>query len=152
MAIRHENMSASPGLKRAARRVEELLRLTVPLGMDFELQFGSANDPSDPHAHLVVINKQYPTGADVRENVAAIRIVDELRQTGLDDGLPIKTQQLAFCNSLTAPSANDLFQLVFTYLRQHRISDLTLAPVERLVADALSAHDQPPQPSAPRAR
>lgn len=137
----------------AAKRVEELLDLTLPLDVHVRFQFGSPGDPNSPETHLT-LSGTGRCGNDVREDAEGLAILREFVLAALDQRIPVRPGGLGGCNSLNADSPREAFQCAFAYLRTRGVSELTLAPVERIVAEALAASgaERPVPPASPPRR
>ncbi len=142
-----ERGQATPTVASAAKRVEELLDLTLPLDVQVRFQFGSLGNPASPETHLLLTGT-CGVGDDVRQDAAGLAIIREFVLAAKEHRVAVRTGDLAGCNSVNADSPRDAFQVAFAYLRAHSVSEMTLAPVEKIVQDALTSTG-PTAPSSP---
>ncbi len=138
MVMTGESGKTVPTVAAAAQRVEELLDLTLPLDVQVRFQFGSLGNPASLETHLVLTGT-CGIGDDVRQDSAGLAIIREFVLAAQEHQVVIRTGGLAGCNSVNADSPREAFQVAFAYLRAHGVSEMTLAPVEKIVQDALTA-------------
>lgn len=133
-----ERGRAAPTVATAAKRVEDLLDLTLPFDVHVRFQFGALGESTSPETHLVVKGTGR-AGDDVRRDAVGLGIVQDFAAAAQTHGVAVRTGALAGCHSVNAETPQAAFQVAFAYLRTHGVSELTLAPVERIVQDALAS-------------
>ena len=137
-------------LASVGRRVAELIRQTLPLGVECHLLLEVPHIQSEWRATLEI---DEPRGDhNIRNHKKAIAAVSEFAQVAAEHGIDVKHQLLGGCNNLSTRPVDDLFAITLGYLRQHGVSDLTLAPLERLMQDALATPEGLPASVPPRTR
>ena len=149
------NKSAS--LSGAAKRIEELLKLTAPIGVDiiFSVKHAYVDDQYDdpkqsadakePLVRIMVHNKNVkvsPKGT-LADDPVGVGIAKKLRSTAERLGLTIVPYDDSYAQQDMLLPRTDAFALAFAYLRECKMSDATLAPVEKMVQDALAAEEHP---------
>lgn len=137
-------------LASVGHRVAELIRQTLPLGVECEFRLEVPHIQSEWRATLEI--DELRGDHDIRNHKKAIAAVSEFAQVAAEHGIDVKHQLLGGCNNLSTRPVDDMFSITLSYLRKHGVSDLTLAPLERLMQDALATPEGLPAAAPPRTR